>query len=76
MDKETEQYYRNFFDLFRTDGWKQLQEEIKETIITVNNINVTDGNDDLWHRKGQLQVLNNLANLEETLKVAFEDIQQ
>jgi len=74
MDKETEQYYRNFFDLFRTEGWKQLQKEIKESIANINNVVFTEGNDDLWHRKGQLQVLNNLANLEDTLKTAFEDI--
>ena len=75
MEKETEQYYRNFFDLFRLEGWKQLQQEIKDSIANINNIEITQGNDDLWHRKGQLQVLRNLENLEETLKVAFEGIQ-
>ena len=29
LDKETEEYYSKYFDLFRTDGWKQLIEELQ-----------------------------------------------
>ena len=33
IDKELELYYRNIRDMFGTDGWKQLMEDLKSNAM-------------------------------------------
>ena len=74
MDKELETYYNNFFDLFRNEGWKQLHTELVNNINVINNVNLTKDEQDLFFRKGQLAVIANLVNLEETINTAYKEI--
>lgn len=74
MDKELETYYNNFFDLFRNEGWKQLCTELVNNINIINNVNLTKDEQDLFFRKGQLTVLSNLVNLEETINNNYKEI--
>ena len=74
MDKELETYYNNFFDLFRNEGWKQLCTELVNNIEIINNVNLTKDEQDLFFRKGQLTVLANLVNLEETINNNYKEI--
>jgi len=41
IDQETEQYYNKYFDLFRTPGWKQLIEELKQNALVINSVEAT-----------------------------------
>lgn len=72
MDKELEEYYNNFFELFRTKGWKQLIGEVDNNIEQLNNVEATKDEQDLFYRKGQLTVFNNLKNLEQLMITAQE----
>jgi len=74
VDKELETYYNNFFDLFRNEGWKQLCTELVNNIEIINNVNLTKDEQDLFFRKGQLTVLANLVNLEETINNNYKEI--
>jgi len=74
MTKELEAYYNTYFDLFRTDGWKQLTNELKDNIVVLNSVESVKDENDLYFRKGQLAVLANLINLETTITNAFEEI--
>jgi len=74
VDKELETYYNNFFDLFRNEGWKQLCTELVNNIEIINNVNLTKDEQDLFFRKGQLTVLSNLVNLEETINNNYKEI--
>jgi hypothetical protein len=74
VDKELETYYNNFFDLFRNEGWKQLHTELVNNINVINNVNLTKDEQDLFFRKGQLAVIANLVNLEETINSAYKEI--
>lgn len=72
MDKETEQYFNEYTDLFRLPGWRTFQKEIAAQIELENTVEaVTDAND-LFARKGKLQVLRMLSNLEATVETAYE----
>jgi len=73
MNKELEQYYFKYFDLFRNEGWKQLIEELTSNSIAINNIDATKDEQELFFRKGQLNVLASLLNLETTIQNAFEE---
>ena len=76
IDKEVEEYYNKYFDLFTTDGWKQLIEELRQNALAINSVEATKDSDDLYIRKGQLNVLAYLFNLESTVNNNFEELQK
>lgn len=76
MDKETEEYYNKYFDLFGNDGWKQLIEELKQNAIAINSVEATKDGNDLYLRKGQLNVLAYMLNFEATLNNNFDELQK
>jgi hypothetical protein len=76
MTPELETYYNTYFDLFRTDGWKQLIEDLKQNAIAINSVEATKDVNDLYLRKGQLNVLAHIINLESVIENAFEEINQ
>jgi hypothetical protein len=76
LDKETEEYYNKYFDLFRTEGWKQLIEELKQNAMLINSVENTKDRDDLFIRKGQLKVLAYLLNFESNMETSFEELEK
>lgn len=74
LNKELEIYYERYFDLFRSEGWKQLIEELKQNAIGVNSVEATKDGNDLYFRKGQLNVLAHLINLESIILNAYEEL--
>jgi hypothetical protein len=76
MDKDTEEYYNKYFDLFRTEGWKQLIEELNQNAMLINSVENTKDQEDLYIRKGQLKVLAYLLNFESSLEASFEELEK
>jgi len=74
LDQETEQYYNKYFDLFRTDGWKQLIEELTQNAVVINSVEATKDENDLFVRKGQLNVLAYLLNFETTTNNHYDEL--
>ena len=74
IDQETEQYYNKYFDLFRTAGWKQLIEELQQNALVINSVEATKDENDLYVRKGQLNVLAYLINFESTTNNNYEEL--
>jgi hypothetical protein len=71
-DVELEKYYRSFEEMFRTDGWKNLLEDIKGSADSVNSVEACKDDKDLYFRKGQLVVMANILNLEAQIETAKE----
>ena len=76
MKKETEDYYNMYFDLFATDGWKQLIEELKENAISINSVEAVKYEKDMHFRKGQLNILAFVLNLESTVEATFSELKK
>ena len=74
IDQETEQYYNKYFDLFRTAGWKQLIEELTQNALVINSVEATKDANDLYLRKGQLNVLAYLVNIETTTNNNYDEL--
>jgi hypothetical protein len=72
MNKELEDYYNNFFELFRTNGWKQLMEELNNNIEQTDNLETVKDEQDLFFKKGQLAVFKSFTNLELVIRTAQE----
>ena len=62
IDPKLELYYRNMRDMFRSEGWKQLLEDLNSNAVMINAVELTKDVEDLHFRKGQLSIIANLLN--------------
>ena len=74
MDQETQQYYDNYFSLFMTDGWKQLMQDFGNNALQINSIEAAKDADDMFFRKGQLNVLAHLINMENIVTNNYDEL--
>jgi len=72
MTPETEKYFRDLNDMFRSEGWKILLNDLNQSVLSVNSIELTKDEQDLFYRKGQLAVMNNIISLETQVAHAQE----
>ena len=70
--KPDEKFLKDRLALFETEGWKDLMADMKITEKNVVDIRTLESEKDLWHAKGQLQVLRQLQSLEDATKLAVE----
>ena len=64
MTQELEAYFNNYFAMFRSEGWKQLISDLSNNVKQVNSVELTEDVNDLHFRKGQLNILATVLNLE------------
>ena len=76
IDKELEKYYENYFDLFANVGWKQFLDELRQNAQGINSVEATKDANDLYLRKGQLNVLAFIINLENSIRNSFEELSE
>lgn len=74
LDKELETYYNNYFDLFNTEGYKQLIQELQNNVLAINNVDAIKDEADMYFRKGQINVLASLINFETTIDNTYKEI--
>ena len=71
--KTDEQFLKDRLELFETEGWLDLVEELKNMEISVRDVDTMNDEKDLWHAKGQLQQLGLLLSLEAATKLAMDN---
>lgn len=73
MTPENVKHYENYFDLFNTDGWSQLMEQVQ---VDKDNFQIEAIADEktLYQIQGQLYVLNTLINMEDMVRAAYDSI--
>jgi|TARA_Y100000385_G_C12765495_1_gene496969 hypothetical protein len=76
MEPELEKYFNVYFDLFNTEGWKQLTEEFRNNGNVINSVESTKDVDDMYFRKGQLNVIAHLVNLEGSVEQAYTEAKE
>jgi len=70
--KNDEQFLKDRLELFETEGWLDLLEELKVIETNVRDVDTMDNEKELWEAKGQLKVLGYLLSLESATKIAVE----
>ena len=73
MDQETQEYYDNYFNLFMSDGWKQLMQDFNNNAVQINSVEAVKDADDMFFRKGQLNVLAHLLNMENIVSTNYDE---
>lgn len=72
MDRELEAYFDNYIELFNTQGFKQLVDELKQNTAQLSDIQSVKDSEELFFRKGQVTALTMIINLESTIIAARE----
>lgn len=75
MDKELEQYYESYLDLFMTDGWKNFVEDFQLAASELSNIRRVSTLEEMKFIQGKLEVIDNILNFETNIKNTFESYQ-
>jgi hypothetical protein len=60
------------FEMFLTDGWKLLLDQLEENRVNINSVQWTKDNDDLRFRKGQLDVIALVTSLRDQVESLYE----
>ncbi len=73
IEKELEVYFNNYFEMFRTQGWKQLVKEFSGNTTNINSVEQAKDEKALFFRKGQLNIIATVLNLESQITASFEN---
>ena len=76
MNKETETYFRNLNEMFRSEGWKIFLDDIRQGVASINSVELTKDEQDLFFRKGQLAVMANILNVEAQVAAAQAEAEE
>lgn len=74
MSPELQKYYEDRFDMMSRQGWKDLEEDAKQMFEAYSKINSISTVEDLYYKKGQLDILVWLLKLKETSEEAFKEL--
>ena len=75
MDKELEIYYEETFSMMSTKGWAMLIEDFQKLKASLNDLSTVADTQELYFRKGQLDILNWLLGLKSSYEKTYEDLQ-
>jgi hypothetical protein len=74
MNKELEQYYEARFDMMAGKGWLDLIDDIQKMYDARNHVLGVQSEQDLYFKKGQLDVLQWLLTLKQSSEEVFEQL--
>jgi hypothetical protein len=72
MTSELETYFNNYNELFNSEGFKQLVQELSNNATQLADIQTVKDVEDLYYRKGQVAAFATVINLENTITAARE----
>lgn len=75
MNQELQRYYEARFSTLATEGWKDLMEDTEALLVSVSSLKDVKDLEDLYFKKGQIDILNWLLNLKAVSEQAFEELQ-
>lgn len=73
-DHALTKYYEETFSMMATEGWKLLMEDLEQLKNTVNELSTVLDAQSLFHRQGQLDILNLLLTRKEACERAYEEL--
>jgi hypothetical protein len=76
MSKEDIQFLEDRLSMMETEGWRDLIEDFKNLENSAGNIDTMNSEQDLWHAKGQLLIINLILSLQSATNLALEESQE
>ena len=76
MPKTDIKFLEDRMSMMETEGWHDLIEDFKILEDSASNVNSMNSEQDLWHAKGQLLVVNLILSLHSATNLALEESQE
>ena len=74
MDEKLQAYYEARFSMMATQGWKDLLEDAQGFFDGINKVAAIQNENDLFMKKGQLDVLQWLLSLKDSSSETYESL--
>ena len=74
MDEKLQAYYEARFSMMATQGWKDLLEDAQGFFDGINKVAAIQNENDLFMKKGQLDVLQWLLSLKDSSAQTYEQL--
>jgi len=73
LNQDDLEFYERRFDLFAQEGWKDLVEDFEQLKKNLSDLAQISTEQDLWYRKGQIEMINYLIQLKTLTEQAYEE---
>jgi len=73
LNQDDLEFYERRFDLFVQEGWKDLVEDFEQLKKNLSDLAQISTEQDLWYRKGQIEMINYLIQLKTLTEQAYEE---
>lgn len=73
-DRSLEDYYQALFAMYPTEGWRKLQEDFNRLYDTHEKLHGLETAEQLWFRKGQLDIIAMVVNHQATNEFAYNTL--
>ena len=74
LDKELIRYYEETFGMLSTQGWAYLLEDFQKIKESVNTMSGVTNVEELYFRKGQLDIIELILNRKKTCEQVYEEL--
>ena len=74
MSNEDLEFYERRFDLFALKGWTELIDDLDTLKQQLQDLSQIRTEQDLWYRKGQLEMVNYFTQLKTLTEQAYEEL--
>jgi len=73
MPKPDIEFLEDRLSMMETEGWRDFIEDFKNLENSASNIDTMNSEQDLWHAKGQLLMINLVLSLQSATNLALEE---
>lgn len=74
LTQELKDYYEDRTDMCASKGWKDLMEDVQNMYQAYNDISNIESTENFWKRKGYVEMLHWLLNLQKVSETTYEDL--
>lgn len=75
MKQELQKYYEESFNMMSTQGWADLLEDLNKLKDSLNNLSLVTDTQDLFFRKGQIDILDLILKRKDTCEQVYEELE-
>jgi len=70
-----QKYYEDSFTMMATQGWADLMEDLNKLKDSLNNLSQVTDTQELFFRKGQLDILDLILKRKDTCEQVYEELE-
>jgi hypothetical protein len=75
LNQSLQKYYEEAFNMMSTQGWADLLEDLNKLKDSLNNLSLVADTQDLFFRKGQIDILDLILKRKDTCEQVYEELE-